>query len=354
VTEPEPVSAPDRPYRPGKLLLPRFWTPYFSRSSRETKFGAVSGGTDALFRHAWAADAHYGTGTERAGGRLFYQYDRFWPTFSVSAEDDSDEARMGFVRSQELTLRATVPLHRTFRAAHSLGLAWRRRRETVEQTDKPDRLDLGGLEASWTLSTARSFPYSISPVEGQRLRVAVVKEAPGLGSEVSLAKVLADGRAYTRLLRADDALALHLAGGFTLGSPSFVRSFAIGGFADGALFDVVGTNHSVLRGYPDDAFSGRRFLDANVEYRFPLAHPQRGYRLLPVFVRHLHGTVFADAGQAWSGDFRWSDVKTAAGAALGADVFVGHGLPLTLSAGVARGFADRGETRAYFRAGLAF
>jgi hypothetical protein len=220
---------------------------------------------------------------------LFYQYDRFWPTFSVSAEDDSDEARMGFVRSQELTLRATVPLHRTFRAAHSLGLAWRRRRETVEQTDKPDRLDLGGLEASWTLSTARSFPYSISPVEGQRLRVAVVKEAPGLGSEVSLAKVLADGRAYTRLLRADDALALHLAGGFTLGSPAFVRSFAIGGFADGALFDVVGTNHSVLRGYPDDAFSGRRFLDANVEYRFPLAHPQRGYRLLPVFVRHLHG-----------------------------------------------------------------
>ena len=354
VTEPEPVTAPDRPYRPGTLLLPRFWTPYFSRSSRETKFGVVSGGTDALFRHAWAADAHYGTGTDRAGGRLFYQYDRFWPTFSVSAEDDSDEARVGFVHSQELTLRATIPLHRTFRAAHSLGLAWRRRRETVEQTDRPDRLDLGGLEASWTLSTARSFPYSISPVEGQQLRVAVVKEAPGLGSEVSLAKVVADGRAYTRLLRADDALALHLAGGFTLGSPSFVRSFAIGGFADGALFDVVGTNHSVLRGYPDDAFSGRRFLDANVEYRFPLAHPQRGYRLLPMFVRHLHGTVFADAGHAWSGDFRWSDVKTAAGAAVGADVFVGHGLPLTLTAGVARGFADRGETRGYFRAGLAF
>jgi len=73
-----------------------------------------------------------------------------------------------------------------------------------------------------------------------------------------------------------------------------------------------------------------------------------------VFVRHLHGTVFADAGHAWSGDFRWSDVKTAAGAAVGADVFVGHGLPLTLTAGVARGFADRGETRGYFRAGLAF
>jgi outer membrane protein assembly factor BamA len=236
----------------------------------------------------------------------------------------------------------------------SLSLAWRRRRETLEDTDKPDRLDLGGLETAWSISTARAFPYSISLVEGYRLRVAYVKEAPGLGSEVSLGKVLGDGRVYTRLFRDNDALALHLAGGFTLGSPGFERSFAVGGFADGALLDVVGTNQSVLRGYPDNAFIGRRFLDANVEYRFPLAHPQRGYHLLPVFVRHLHGTVFADAGTAWNADFRWGDLKTGAGAALGADLTVGHALPLTLSVGVARGFAERGETRAYFRTGLAF
>ena len=221
------------------------------------------------------------------------------------------------MRTRELTVRATVPLHRTFRAAHSLSLAWRRRRETNEDMDKPGRLDLGGVEAAWTLSTARGFPFSISPVEGYRLRVAVVKEAPSLGSEVSLGKVVVDGRAYTRLFRENDALALHLAGGVTVGDPTFTRSFAVGGFADGALFDVVATNHSVLRGYPDDAFLGRRFLGANVEYRFPLAHPQRGYRLLPVFVRHLHATVFADAGQAWSAGFRRGDLKTSAGAALG-------------------------------------
>ena len=38
----------------------------------------------------------------------------------------------------------------------------------------------------------------------------------------------------------------------------------------------------------------------------------------------------------------------------GADLTVGHALPLTVSVGVARGFAERGETRAYFRTGLAF
>jgi Tol biopolymer transport system component len=352
--DPPPSSGPDRPYRPAALVLPRFWTPYADATSKDTKVGAVTGGTDVLFRHAWVADVRYGTGTERIGGQLFYQYDRFLPTFTVHAEDKSDLASEGLTRSRELTVRATLPLHRSLRVAHSLSLAWRRRRETLEGTEAPGRVDLGGIEAAWAISTARMYPYSISPVDGYRVRLAYVKEAPGLGSDVSLGKMLGDARLYSRLFRADDAIAVRLAGGLTVGRPAFQRSFAVGGFPDGVLFDVVGTNHAVLRGYPDDAFLGRRFVDANLEYRFPLGHPQRGFRLLPIFVRHLHATVFADAGHAWTGTFRLRDLKTAAGAALGSDVMVGHGLPLTLTAGVARGFADRGETRAYFRAGLAF
>ncbi|HUG55368.1 MAG TPA: hypothetical protein VMR21_17300 [Vicinamibacteria bacterium] len=354
--DPPPVEGPDRPYRPASLLRPRFWTPYAEYSSDDTKVGAVSGGTDALFRHSWFADVRYGTGTGRLGGQAFYQYDRLRPTLTLLAQDKTGLAEHRELRERELTLRATLPLHRSLRSAHSLSLAWRRRREVLEAAPAatPDRLDLGGVEIAWAISTARQFPYSISPVEGYRLRFAYLKEDPGLGSDVSLGKLLADGRAYTRLFRADDALAVRVAGGLTVGRPAFERSFSVGGFPDGALFDVVGTNHAVLRGYPSGAFMGRRFADLNLEYRFPLAHPQRGYRLLPVFVRHLHATAFADAAHAWSGRFRMADVKTAAGAALGADVVLGHALPVTFTAGVAHGFADRGDTRAYFRAGLAF
>jgi Tol biopolymer transport system component len=352
--DPPSVDGPDRPYRPAALLRPRFWIPYAELSSRDSTVGAVSAGTDVLFRHSWFADVRYGTGTERASGQVFYQYDRLRPTLSVAAEDTSDLAEEGLARERELTLRATLPLHRSLRMAHSLSLAWRRRRETLERTETPARLDLGGIEAAWAISSARQFAYSISPVEGYRLRLAYLKEDPALGSDVSLGKVLGEGRAYTRVFGDADALAVRVAGGLTVGRPTFRRSFSIGGFPDGALFDVVGTNHAVLRGYPSNAFTGRRFADVNLEYRFPLAHPQRGYRLLPVFVRHLHATVFADAAHAWNGRFSLDDVKTAAGAALGADVTVGHALPLTFTAGVAHGFAERGGTRAYFRAGLAF
>jgi hypothetical protein len=352
--EPPPAAASDRAYRPASLVLPRFWTPYWNHSSRETKWGVVSGGTDALFRHAWAGDLQYGTATDRVGGHFFYQYDRFLPTLTLSLEDESDARASGFTRTREIVARATVPVWRTLRGAQSVSLAWRRRRETVEETAKPESLDLGGLEAAWAIGTARQFPYSISPVEGYRLRLAYVQESPSLGSDVSLGKVLAEARLYSRLRRPDDALAVRLAGGVTIGRPSFQRSFAVGGFPDGSLFDVVGTNHGVLRGYPDDAFVGRRFFDASVEYRFPLAHPQRGYRLLPFFVRHLHAAVFADAGNAWNEGWDWRDLKPSAGAALGADFTLGHALPITFVLGVARGFADQGETRAYFRSGLSF
>ena len=48
------------------------------------------------------------------------------------------------------------------------------------------------------------------------------------------------------------------------------------------------------------------------------------------------------------------DVKTSLGAALGADVFVGNGLPVTAMLGAARGLSTRGETQVYVRTGLSF
>ncbi len=48
------------------------------------------------------------------------------------------------------------------------------------------------------------------------------------------------------------------------------------------------------------------------------------------------------------------DVKTAAGASLGLESAVGFALPLSAELTVARGFDDQGDTKVYFRFGLAF
>src|SRR6185436_12528821 len=138
--------------------------------------------------------------------------------------------------------------------------------------------DLGGLEIGWALGTAQQYPYSVSPVDGTRLSLRYVRESPSLGSDVALGKATLDARLYRRVVVEGDALALHAAAGTTLGRPSFQRSFAVGGFPDGALLDIVQTNHAVLRGYPESLFRGRHFVAGNLEYRVPLVHPQRGWR----------------------------------------------------------------------------
>ena len=308
-THPAPGAAsgdPDRPCQPASLLLPRFWTPYVSRSSGETTIGAVSGGADALIRHAWAADAHYGTGTDRAGGRLFYQYDRFWPTFTLAAEDDSDPATKGFMRTREVTVRATLPLHRTFRAAHSLSLAWRRRRETPRIRTSPP----ASTSAAWRRPEppARRRP---SPIRSRSSRAIHCASPTSRRPRGPAARCAGKMVAMARLHRASSARAMPwpciwpAADGGQPGS-AVVRGR---GLADGALFDVVSTNHSV-----PPRLSGRRLCraalpDANVEYRFPLAHPQRGYRLLPVFVPPSARHRVRGRRHGLNEDFRWGDSR---------------------------------------------
>jgi outer membrane protein assembly factor BamA len=235
-----------------------------------------------------------------------------------------------------------------------VSLAYRRRVEESRDVAEPGQLDLGAIEASWGFSSAKRFPYSISPVEGFRGQIGLLREAEALGSDVSLTKLAGDLRFYTRVFAKTDALALRAGAGTTFGQEGFEQSYALGGFPDGSLLDVVRTNPAVLRGYPDNLFRGRRYVAGNAEYRFPLLHPQRGFRSYPIFLRHLHGSVFFDAGSAFSGDIDDAEWKTAAGAALGGDFVLGHRLPVTMNVGVAHGFDTGGETRVYFRAGLSF
>lgn len=348
-----PVTAESRPYRAFPTALPRFWSPYFDSTSDEVRLGILTAGADPLFRHLYGGDLYHGSKTGKTSGNFYYQYDRLFPTLFLALTDVRDPGPQdGVLHTRELNLRASVLLTRSMRSVQALSLTWRRSRET--SSAEPAPFDLGGLELAWSLSSVKKYPYSISPLDGSRLRLAVLKEDPALGSQVSLAKLYGDARVYLRLFGESDTLALRAGGGTTFGRPTFKKSYAVGGIESRSLFDVAITNHSVLRGYRDDAFTGRSFAHANLEYRFPLLHPQRGFRSYPVFVRHLHGALFFDAAHAWTGDFALSDVKTGAGVALGTDVNLGHGLPFTATVGVAQGFAEKGETRAYFLGRLAF
>lgn len=364
--DPVPAAGASRPYRPSSLLVPRFWSPWVESRDREARLGAATGGSDALLRHVWFAQAAYGSETRRPSATAYYLYDRFRVSLLASAQDTSDALEQGRLRRQRLAAQASLPIRRGVRSLASLSFTLRREREWREAGEGESRAeDLGGIETALTISTAKTYPYSISPIDGGQWRLAWLHEARGLGSDHSYDRVTADARYYTRLFGSRDVLAARLAAGSSFGRGSVFDScdenadtgvcpFAVGGYPDASLLDLARTNVTVLRGYADNQFRGRRFGGANLEYRFPLASPQRGWRTLPVFIRHLRGAVFLDAAEAWSASFRWRDVRTAAGASLGVDSALGYALPASAEVAVARALGAGGETRVYLRFGLAF
>jgi hypothetical protein len=107
-----------------------------------------------------------------------------------------------------------------------------------------------------------------------------------------------------------------------------------------------------------NTFAGNHVALANVEYRWPITRPQRGYGTWPLFLHTIHAAVFADAGQAWTRAFERSAIKSSAGAQLSADLVAGFFAPFTVSVGAAWGHdgsaSDSDRVTAYFRVGKAF
>ena len=354
--DPLPAASPVKPYRAWSMLLPRFWTPWVQIEDDENRFGLATGGSDALFRHVWAARATYGTESERVNASGFYLYDRFRPTFLVSAQDTTDVYTDGQQRTRQVEPagRAAPAPHRALHpdalghlAARARGGAGQRppggpRRPRRHRDGLGDRL----AEVVPLLDLAgRRRAACASPGCTRRRRSAATSRSTSSRRTPASTSALFGER---------DVLALRAGGGTTYGEAQFERSFAVGGYPDGSLFDIVRTNNAVLRGYPENAFTGRRYAVFNAEYRFPLFDPQRGWRSFPLFLRHFSGSVFFDAANAWSGEFRAGDVKTAAGASIALDSAIGYALPLTAEVTLAHGFDEQGDTKVYFRFGLAF
>ena len=167
-----------------------------------------------------------------------------------------------------------------------------------------------------------------------------------------------DARTYHRAWPRHAALAARVGWASSWGDEHTRRLFsAAGNGPQSGGFDFGSDAIGLLRGFDEGTLVGPRAIVANLEYRFPIARIQRGAGTLPVFLRTIHGAVFADAGNAWDHDFRSADLRRSAGAEISFDIVAGYALPLTFTAGAAwrdNGAAGRRDVTAFARIGRAF
>ena len=401
------ASGAARRYSAIQTLLPSAWTPVLTTGEGPLGYaiGASVAGEDVVQRHSYGAFAQVHPRELRTDAAVSYLYAGLGnPVIGASLAQDwdhvgnftSDRPDGGLSvnrllereRSASLVGTFTRPRYRSY-GWLSLGVGARQRDYSVIgiSNDVPELPAEAGAAATLGYSTARGFAYSVSQENG------FVAAGSVEGRRYLDAIEGTDGRGYVRTtgrvqqyipFRAwgysRHVLALRVAGGADRGT--FTPGYSLGGTAGGvsayplSTFVALGDELDLpVRGYGEATQYGDRAVAGTIEWRFPLALVQRGFRLTPAYLDRLWGTAFVDAGRTWCSldclpraGFANDPSTTlmSVGAELGADVSFSFIPPFPVRAGV--GFPLRSITisgtpgaertlpdpRAYLTFGLSF
>lgn len=372
----EPLALSDaHPYSPWQTIAPTTWMPVL-QADGQLRAGVAVNGVDVLGRHAYAASATWLVDSPSSAPvppasqpdwAVSYVYDRWRPMLfsSVSTEtqffsgrpDAAGQPDDVTVRQQKFEVGVYVPVRHARRSHRVIASLV----GTSDRALAPADLVTGdrvSVRVGGSTSTAQLFGYSISPERGVSIggTAAIIRRA--LGSSQDATVLTTDARAYVPGAAPHHVVALRGAAGIGLGADGGRQLFVLGGA--GPNVDVIDFSReafSLLRGFPANSFAGSRIATMNVEYRAPLARPQRGFGIWPAFLQTIHATAFADAGAAWTAGVRPEDVKTSLGGEVSFELVGGYSFPLTVAVGSGWGHDVRdGSNRGtiYFRIGRVF
>jgi hypothetical protein len=81
---------------------------------------------------------------------------------------------------------------------------------------------------------------------------------------------------------------------------------------------------------------------------------EKGVGTFPIYLRRLHGALFADAGNAFFGSFDSHSVRYGIGADLRLNFKIAYRIESTLSVGIAKGLSKGGVTDYYMVSAFPF
>ncbi len=362
----KPVTTDTRPYNPLPTLVPRFWIPWygFSEESRDL-FGFLTFGQDAVERHTYSLAGLYSPKTYRKWYSFNYAYDGLYPTIQAAASDvdgtfgdllaDATGSKDYVQREKTLDASLLFPLLK-FRKQHALLIGYRRKGISALTLLPPWPGYNGPLPAQGTLASGRAvylfnnakqYGFSISPEDGRTIDVGYQRYDKSIGSDFDITKYTADWHEYIDFPWKHHVLLARAFAGTSAGDVMPQGAFQVGGDNPGNTLIQVDDESVYLRGYRVHEFRGRKAGLASLEYRFPIKDIELGWSSTPIFLRRVHGAVFAEAGNAWDNAFRSREFKRSAGAEVRLDTNLVYNLPITFRIVFAHGFDAKGESQVY-------
>jgi hypothetical protein len=367
-----------KPYSPFPSLWPTSWVPaYETDGGRQVRLGAAVFGSDVLGYHYYEASATWLTSgpegapkppTSRPDWNVYYAYRRWRPVFWATTESSTTffagpasatgEPLPVTLRERQIEGGLLFPMVHA-RTSHQALFSVLRSKDEFTDLKNAGSRDRASIRGGASTVTAHTYGYSISPEGGIRAGATAELTRQALGSTDDATAITADVRWYAPLPAAHHVLAIRAAGGASSGEVNTRRNFLLGGAEPNpAVIDFDRDAISLMRGFPANRFAGTHVALLNVDYRFPLARPQRGSGTIPLFLRTVHGAAFADLGQVWTDQFKTDATKVSVGGEFSTDLVFGFFFPLTTTVGAAWGHDGSGaapnRTTVYFRVGRAF
>ncbi len=374
-------ASPAGKYRALPTLRPYYWSPLYvpAKTGNDQAgvehdvfkpfIGLATAGSDLVGRHSFSLSARVSLDVQRSAGGFRYSYgglgnpvlgmslaqsyDASSRTLRVQFPDDSVREFFLVERERAAMLSASF-VGRRYRSSTALYLSGGLVREDLTLRDpagndgpmlsNPEpQTTFTEMRATLSASNTQRRAMSFSREDGVRAYVTGrTRRVNGLesarrgviGQDRGFMELTGEVSAYKSLGRlgfANHVLAARFSAGAGFGAGANQFHFDAGG-AEGTRETVTGLGlfggSSLLfpvRGYPADYRSGRTAWSASVEYRFPLFLIDRGPGLFPLFFDRIHGTVFADAGNAWGptlGQRSYDNPQQLALASVGAELTV--------------------------------
>lgn len=394
-----PISRSDAPvvaYSAWRDLLPTYWLPTVEPATGSNYgYGFLTGGADAIGRHTWSLSASLEPKRNEPSFSADYEFAGFGlPIVGAGAEEiwehftlaDTANKPVGILRRRKLItgLSATYSRPRYGGSmALTVGGAYEIRDDDTEPSQLILQLDPAFRQQrtypsyfiSAAYGNARQPSFALGPENGISVG-ATYRQRWRNGAEATTRARTVSGslvayRAFDFGGWAHHLLALRTA---AWSSDVTATSSVSAGGNSGGLLDLApgitagdGRRMFFVRGTDAGVQSGSSASAYNVEYRFPISMPSRGFWKTPLFLQKISGTLFHDAATAWCPNasansaicprvtpMRW---MSSVGAELNLDAAIEYDFPVRFRIGVAtptQGSRYFTGTRAYFTLGSPF
>jgi hypothetical protein len=336
-------------------------------------------GQDLVGHHPWSAQIVFSTGRADAiNASINYTYNGLWPSLSVAGARALQRRGGVVLNGRQLgydeevwtfATGVTLPIVRRLFESLTLGfsynLTYTRNLTRLPEPDPsalipiyPEVGRVAGLGMTFSYSSARRFPYSISNEEGRELHLYLGIGSRYLGGQFDVQTISWRWNEYIKMPWRPRWLQSHVlylaySGGIAGGDLRHRGAFYLGGYPEqdliSTLFDFARPGNASLRGYDYASISGDQFHVINVEYRFPIVFIERGvYKSFPIYFRRLHAKVFVDYGAAFRDGFAFDKLKLGVGAELICEIQYFYYFPASLQLSYGYGVHAPGGNQVYF------